>query len=155
MILWNLFLKPQLLGENWSPLAMRSMRNDLKSLVLCQPYSPLAHPAVFICNKVCVLSCFSRVWVFVTPWTKARQVPLSTSWSRLPFPSPGYLSDPGIKLICLTSPAFAGRFFTTSTTLEHIWVYFWTLFCSIDLGVHFQNSSKFLWVRYPLRLHPK
>ena len=36
----------------------------------------------------------------------------------LPFPSPGDLSDPGIKSMSLTSPALAGRFFTTSTTWE-------------------------------------
>ena len=39
----------------------------------------------------------------VTPWTVARQPPLSVAfprqeyWSGLPFPSPGYLPDPGIK----------------------------------------------------------
>ena len=38
-----------------------------------------------------------------TPWTVARQVPLSMGfsrqeyWSRLPFPSPGDLPDPGIE----------------------------------------------------------
>ena len=38
-----------------------------------------------------------------TPWTVARQVPLSMGfsrqeyWSGLPFPSPGDLSDPGIE----------------------------------------------------------
>ena len=38
-----------------------------------------------------------------TPWTVAHQAPLSTgcsrqeSWSGLPFPSPGDLSDPGIE----------------------------------------------------------
>ena len=38
-----------------------------------------------------------------TPWTVARQVPLSIGfsrqeyWSRVPFPSPGDLPDPGIK----------------------------------------------------------
>ena len=37
----------------------------------------------------------------MTPWTVARQVPLSTEfsrqeyWSGLPFPSPGDLPDPG------------------------------------------------------------
>ena len=31
-------------------------------------------------------------------------------WSGLPFPPPGDLPDPGIKLV---SPALAGRFFTT------------------------------------------
>ena len=39
----------------------------------------------------------------VTSWTVARQAPLSIGfsrqeyWSGLPFPSPGDLSDPGIK----------------------------------------------------------
>ena len=50
-----------------------------------------------------------------TPRTVAHQVPLSIEflrqdyWSSLPFPSPGDLSDPGIKP---RSPALAGRFFT-------------------------------------------
>ena len=39
-------------------------------------------------------------------------------WSRLPCPSPGDLSDPGIEPVSLMSPALAGRFFTTSTTWE-------------------------------------
>ena len=40
----------------------------------------------------------------VTPWTVARQAPLSMRfsrqeyWSGLPFPSPGDLPDPGIEL---------------------------------------------------------
>ena len=34
----------------------------------------------------------------------------------MPSPSPGDLPDPGIKSISLKSPAFAGGFFTTSTT---------------------------------------
>ena len=39
----------------------------------------------------------------MTPWTIAHQAPLSTGfsrqeyWSGLKFPSPGYLSHPGIK----------------------------------------------------------
>ena len=39
----------------------------------------------------------------MNPWTVARQVPLSMGfsrqeyWSRLPFPSPGDLPDPGIE----------------------------------------------------------
>ena len=43
----------------------------------------------------------SRVWLFATPWTLARQVPLSTEfprqeyWSGLPLPSPGDLPDLG------------------------------------------------------------
>ena len=40
---------------------------------------------------------------FATPWTTARQAPLSMGfsrqeyWSGLPFPSPGDLPDPGIE----------------------------------------------------------
>ena len=45
-----------------------------------------------------------RVWLFVTLWTVAHQFPLSMGffrqeyWSRLPFPSPEGLPDPGIEL---------------------------------------------------------
>ena len=39
-------------------------------------------------------------------------------WSGLPCPSPRDLPNPGIKPTSLTSPALAGRFFTTSTTWE-------------------------------------
>jgi len=35
-------------------------------------------------------------------------------WSRLPFPTPGDLPDPGIEPMSLVSPALAGRFFTTA-----------------------------------------
>ena len=61
----------------------------------------------------------SRVQLFATPWTVARQAPLSMGfsrqeyWSGLPFPSPGDLPNPGIEP---ESPALAGRFFTTSAT---------------------------------------
>ena len=50
-----------------------------------------------------MLSHFSRVWLFATPWTIARQAPLSRGfsrqeyWSGLPFPLPGDLPDPGIE----------------------------------------------------------
>ena len=50
-----------------------------------------------------MLSLFSRVQLFVTPWTVALQAPLSMGrsrqehWSGLPFPSLGDLPDPGIE----------------------------------------------------------
>ena len=52
----------------------------------------------------------------MTPWTAARQAPLSVGfsrqeyWSGLPFPPPGNLPNPGIKP---TSLALAGGCFTT------------------------------------------
>ena len=46
-------------------------------------------------------------------------------WSRLPFPSPGDLSDPGIESVPLMSPALTDGFFTISTTWEaHCYIYF-------------------------------
>ena len=48
----------------------------------------------------------NHIWLFVTPWTVARPVPLSQGfsrqeyWSGLPFPPPGNFLDPEIKLHC-------------------------------------------------------
>ena len=58
---------------------------------------------------------------FATPWTVARQPPLTVAfsrqeyWSGLPCPPPGNLPDPLFELMSLTSPAWAGRFFTTNS----------------------------------------
>ena len=47
--------------------------------------------------------CFSRIQLFVTPWTIARQTPLSMGfsrqeyWSGLPFPPTGDLPHPGME----------------------------------------------------------
>ena len=52
---------------------------------------------------VCVWKSFSHVQLFATPWTVARQAPLSIEfsrpeyWSGLPFSSPGDLPNPGIE----------------------------------------------------------
>ena len=57
--------------------------------------------------------------LFETPWTVARQAPLSWQfsrqeyWSGLPFPTPGDLPDPGIEPMSPVSSALAGGFFTT------------------------------------------
>ena len=60
------------------------------------------YPDYWRTHCACVLSRFSRVWLFVNLWTVACQSPLSIgfswqeSWSGLPFPPPGNLPDPGI-----------------------------------------------------------
>ena len=57
----------------------------------------------------------SHVRLFATPWTVARQAPLSMRfskqeyWSGLLYPPPGDLPNPGIKP---RPPALAGGFFT-------------------------------------------
>ena len=60
--------------------------------------------SVLLCDTCCsVLSRFSHVRLFMTPWPVARQPPLSMgfsrpeSWSGLPCPPPGDLPIPGIK----------------------------------------------------------
>ena len=58
-----------------------------------------------------MLSHFSHVPLFVTPWTVASQAPPAMEfskqeyWSVLPFSPPGDLSDPGIKPASPVSPA--------------------------------------------------
>ena len=64
---------------------------------------------------VCVHVVPSVVSNSATPWTVARQAPLSMGfskeehWSGLPFPPPGELPDPGIR----PTSALAGGFFST------------------------------------------
>ena len=71
-----------------------------------------------------ILSHFSCVQLSATLWTKACQASLSMGfsmqeyWSGLPCPRPGDLPHPGIKPASLTSPALAGRLFTTSAAWE-------------------------------------
>ena len=77
-----------------------------------------AHARVCVCVRVHALSCFSRVWLFVTPWTVACQAPLSIEfsrqeyWSGLPCLPKGELPDQESNLHLLCS-CIAGRFFTT------------------------------------------
>ena len=92
-------------------------------------------PSVLCCA---VLSHFSCVQLFATPWTIAHQTLLSMDffrqdyWSGLPFPSPGDLPNPGIEHASPMSPALAGGFFTTSAWEVTFWdvVYFF-LVCPI------------------------
>ena len=74
------------------------------------------------CSHAWVLSHFSCVWLCTTLLTVACPAPLSMGfsrqeyWSGLLCPPPGDLHNPGFEPASLTSPALAGRFFTTSTT---------------------------------------
>ena len=74
----------------------------------------------------CVLSHFSCVRLFATPWTVACLSPLSIGffryeyWSGLPFPTPGDLPDPGTEPTSLMPPTLTGKFFTTRTSWEAI-----------------------------------
>ena len=68
------------------------------------------------CFCLCANSVAFIILVFAPPWTVARKAPLSLEfprqeyWSCLPFPSPGALPDPEIKLVSLEVPVLAGQF---------------------------------------------
>ena len=99
------------------------------------------HGSVSLLCACCAKS-LSRVRLFATPWTVARQAPLSMGFSRQeywngsPFPPSGDLPHPGIEPVSLTSPLLAGGFFTTSTTWEALY-YPKTLDAPIPLFTHF------------------
>ena len=84
------------------------------------PFTGYGQEASLHC-LMCMLSCFSRVRLFVTLWTIASQDSLTMGfseqeyWNGLPIPTPGCLPDPRIEPV---SPALAGRFFITGATWE-------------------------------------
>ena len=82
-------------------------------------------------DRYCQCQLLSRVQLFETPWTVARQSPLSMDfsrqeyWSGLPFPSPGHLPDLGTE--CRVS-CIVGRFFTVQATREALFMFIQELF---------------------------
>ena len=76
------------------------------------PFCSYTHVAGVLAQSMLCLT-------LATPWTVARQAPLSMGFSRQkywngsPFLSPGDLPNPGIKHTSPASSALAGRFFTT------------------------------------------
>ena len=81
---------------------------------------------------VCMLSCFSHVRLFATPWTVAHQAPLSMGFSRQEYWSrvgchvllQGIFPTQELNPTFLTSPALAGGFFTTSVTWQaRVWLH--------------------------------
>ena len=83
---------------------------------------PPPFPDAFL--GVCMLSCFSRVQLFVTLQTVACQAPLSMGLSRQEYrsgllcPPSGDLPSPKIEPASLSSPALVDEFFITSATWE-------------------------------------
>ena len=89
----------------------------------------------WLCSLTCVeLACYRPFWWLVhvfshvrlsaTPWTVARQAPLSMEfsrqdyWSGLPFPTPRDLLNSGIKPTFPVSSDLAGRIFTNAPPLK-------------------------------------
>ena len=114
--------KIQRKGEILNPIILKCFQSN--STVMSKLLKYANNICLNCLHAVCVLSSFSRVWLFAILWTAAHQTSLSMDfsrqeyWSGLPRPSPGDLPDPGIKPSSLMSPALAGRCFTTSATWE-------------------------------------
>ena len=127
------------------------------------------------CVYVCVLS---PVWLFATPWTVAWQAPLSVGfyreeyWSRLPFPSPGDLPDPGtehsspvlqVDSLLLShrgrpqtemQPLSSGK--KEKTSLHFLLWTEWFFFLDLFLEWHKSNRLSKKWrVMYRMRHHQK
>ena len=100
----------------------------------------------------CEVSSVTSDRLFVTPWSVARQAPLSIGFfkqeyeSGLPRPPPGDLPNPGIEPKTLTSSALEGRVFTTSTTwkaTQHQLPSTGWLKTAFPSSLPFQSASKF------------
>ena len=72
---------------------------------------------VYICVCMCVCVCLVMS-DSAAPWTVASQAPLPMEfsrqayWSRVLFPTPGNLPDPGIEPASPVFPKLVGSFFT-------------------------------------------
>ena len=102
---WSIFLPPKAFFgfsiRKYSNLSDNILK--VKFLYKLWIYFPFITEAL---DSFCIIGevkSLSRVWLFVTPWTVAYQVPPSMGfsmqeyWSGLPFPSPGELPNPGIE----------------------------------------------------------
>ena len=126
---------------------------DPPQVYMCSPsWNPLpppspSHPSG---SSQCTSPEQEHVWLFVTPWSRVRQTPLSVAFSRQeywngsPFHTPGDLPYPRIKPVSLASPALAGRFFTNCATWEPLYnSHQWSEQHNIYLKV--QSAWKRLW----------
>ena len=97
-------------------LQQHSALDEIQDLPLARPVTSFFSEPQFVHLQMNVCSVISD--------SSQPQAPLSMGfprqdyWNGLPFPSPGDLPDPGIEPTSLDIPAWAGRFFTTSTTWE-------------------------------------
>ena len=84
----------------------------------------------------------SRVQLFVTPWTmQSMEFSRPENWNGQPFPSPGYLPNPGVKLM---SPALQADSLPTepqgkARSMKHVCILL-ALFQNI---LHFEHPHKF------------
>ena len=85
-------------------------------------------------NSVCMLSCFSRVQLFVTPWHVAHRAPLSMGfsqqvyWNGLLCPPPGDLPNLGIGPVSACVSCICRQILYQCITWEAQWKQYYLLF---------------------------
>ena len=108
----------QRVGHDWSDWARKHVHllsiingyhwdkfSQLRCHLLRRSSWPLYSKYPIPLAAVAAVVLLSHVWLFLTSWAIAPQVPLSMGfprqefWSELPFPSPGNLPDPRIRPI--------------------------------------------------------
>ena len=83
---------------------------------------------IYMSMHACVLSCFGRVWLFVTLWTVAHQAvfvldsPGKNTGMGCPCPLPGDLSDPGIEPVSPVCSTLQADYLPLSPWGSHIYV---------------------------------
>ena len=74
-------------------------------------------------------------------------------WSRLPFPTPGDLSNPWVKPGSLASPALAGGFFTTSAEIVYLRLGLEPTWLGLESSQNpFWDLNPLGWDSYPAKL---
>ena len=107
--------------QGWFPLRLtglisllfKGLSRVLSSTTIQKHQFYGAQPSLWFHSHICSSSSLvaKSCLTLATPWTIALQVPRSVGfsrqecWSGFPFPSPGDLPDPGIKLMSPVSPA--------------------------------------------------
>ena len=97
----------------------------------------------------------SRVLIFASPWTVARQSPLSMGfsrqkyWSRLLFPSPGDLSHPGIKPVSSAFQADSLPRIPESSKPPEKPIYYVCVLFNIFNNVLLELERQKVWVFWP------
>ena len=107
----------------WDHEVERLMVPAMPNPLACYIHAYLLWLSLFLLPFGRVLSHFSRVWLFATLCTVARQASLSmdspcNNTRQLPCPPPGDHPDARIEASSLTSPALGVRFFTNRATWE-------------------------------------
>ena len=117
-------------------MSKSSLGNDRHSWGEPEWIHKTSHPTPLIINKYIHAKSHQSYPTLCNPMDYSHQAPVSMIfsrqeyWSGLPFPSPRDLPNPGFEPTSFMSPAFAGRFFTTGTILEALFIYLFPLLMS-------------------------